>query len=147
MATRVPERADVADCDSRNVKNCEESGSVCKNQAKCGVRNRDALSPEGTHRRVITKSYGRSSGLFLGCASFPTPLSDVAAVSGCGAVSTENTAAGTVAESHGIPYFETITLQRYFISSKRQNKSATFFRKRVWVSKNVIIITLMTDWG
>ena len=48
-------------------------------------------------------------------------------VSGFGAVSTENTAAGTVAESHGIPYFETITLQSYGLTMEFQNKICFLF--------------------
>lgn len=56
MATRVPERADVADCDSRNLKNCEESGSVCKNQAKCGVR-KHAETPEIIAMPLVPKAH------------------------------------------------------------------------------------------
>ena len=48
-------------------------------------------------------------------------------ISGCGAVSAENTAAGTVAESHGIPYFETITLQSYGLTMEFQNKICFLF--------------------
>ena len=67
----------------------------------------------------ITIGYGRSSGLFLSYLSFPTRRQ--MRVSGFEAVSTENTAAGTVAESHGIPYFETITSAK-LVQGERKTK-------------------------
>ena len=102
---------------------------------KCGDRqlrarrqpcNRKALSPEGK-AIVITMELWQVFWLIPRLRLLPNATFRGRGISGCGAVSAENTAAGTVAESHGIPYFETITLQSYGLTMEFQNKICFLF--------------------
>ena len=86
----------------------------------------DALNPEGSLWYYHNKLW-QVFWLIPRLRLLPNSTFRGRGISGCGAVSAENTAAGTVAESHGIPYFETITLQSYGLTMEFQNKNRFLF--------------------